>query len=757
MTKILNHINTYQSETDYQNDNSKNFPNVSYIEEDEIVMFDNKVIYEEEYFAIESLEDDNAVVFKLSSESGTPSASSAKTISVSTDDGETWTDYTSTANGTTIATLNMGEKVLIKGNNSAYYTSGGFRGGYNHFTASKEFDVNGNIMSLIYGDNFKEQYSFPSGTTYNFGSFFISAPVVSAENLILPATTLANYCYENMFKDCTSLVNAPQLPATTLANYCYSNMFNRCTSLVTAPELPAATLAYGCYNAMFFKTNIIPEFPNIDFTSQINVNGEFTGLFAGTNITDADLERILPKNANGKYCLPATTLANNCYTYMFQGCTRLVNAPALPATTLTTNCYQHMFDGCTSLVTAPELPATTLAYGCYGYMFKDCTSLAKAPVLPATTLANYCYINMFQSCTSLVNAPQLPATTLANYCYSNMFNRCTSLVTAPELPAATLAYGCYNAMFFKTNIIPEFPNIDFTSQINVNGEFTGLFAGTNITDADLERILPKNANGKYCLPATTLANNCYTYMFQGCTRLVNAPALPATTLTTNCYQHMFDGCTSLVTAPELPATTLAYGCYGYMFKDCTSLAKAPVLPATTLANYCYINMFQSCTSLVNAPQLPATTLASGCYRDMFSGCNSLVTAPQLFATTLTENCYENMFKDCTSLVNAPQLPATTLTSGCYQNMFYNCRSLVTAPTLPARYLKNNSYSFMFQACTNLNYIKAMFTTTPNTSNTNYWVSGVAANGTFVKNAAATWNVTGVNGVPSGWTVQKAYS
>lgn len=39
MTKILNHINTYQSEADYQNDNSKNFPNVSYIEEDDIVMF----------------------------------------------------------------------------------------------------------------------------------------------------------------------------------------------------------------------------------------------------------------------------------------------------------------------------------------------------------------------------------------------------------------------------------------------------------------------------------------------------------------------------------------------------------------------------------------------------------------------------------------------------------------------------------------------------------------------------------------------
>jgi hypothetical protein len=36
-----------------------------------------------------------------------------------------------------------------------------------------------------------------------------------------------------------------------------------------------------------------------------------------------------------------------------------------------------------------------------------------------------------------------------------------------------------------------------------------------------------------------------------------------------------------------------------------------------------------------------------------------------------------------------------------------------------------------------------------------WVKGVASSGTFVKNSAATWDVTGVNGIPSGWTVETA--
>ena len=49
----------------------------------------------------------------------------------------------------------------------------------------------------------------------------------------------------------------------------------------------------------------------------------------------------------------------------------------------------------------------------------------------------------------------------------------------------------------------------------------------------------------------------------------------------------------------------------------------------------------------------------------------------------------------------------------------------------------------------------MFKTTPSTAYTNSWVRGVASSGTFVKNVAATWNVTGVHGIPEGWTVETA--
>ena len=116
-------------------------------------------------------------------------------------------------------------------------------------------------------------------------------------------------------------------------------------------------------------------------------------------------------------------------------------------------------------------------------------------------------------------------------------------------------------------------------------------------------------------------------------------------------------------------------------------------------------------------------------------------------------CYYKMFQGCTSLTTAPELSATTLSYGCYNNMFSGCTSLTTAPELPATTLAVSCYSYMFYGCSSLNYVKAMFTTTPSSTYTNSWLKNVATSGTFVKNSAATWSVSGANGIPSGWTVQ----
>ena len=104
----------------------------------------------------------------------------------------------------------------------------------------------GDIRTLLDWKN----YSTVDTQYARFCSLFKNCAVLTSAPE-LPATALADDCYNSMFLGCTSLTATPELPATKLADYCYSSMFIKCTSLTSAPELPATTLAEGCYSSMF--------------------------------------------------------------------------------------------------------------------------------------------------------------------------------------------------------------------------------------------------------------------------------------------------------------------------------------------------------------------------------------------------------------------------------------------------------------------------------------------------------------------------
>ena len=236
--------------------------------------------------------------------------------------------------GLTIAELNKNDTVSIATTDTI-----------NCFIYGNTADVYGNIMSLMYGEDFIEQNIWlRKDTSYTDTSdigFFggsangssVGSSIVNAENLILPATSLTTGCYASMFANCQGLKKAPKLPATILTDGCYAYMFAHCDDLTTPPELPATSLSYRCYYNMFYQS----------------------GVLTATE-------------------LPATTLAPNCYEEMYRG-SMLNTAPELPATLLTEHCYDGMFHACLNLFTAPKLPANTLVEGCYVDMFRNCYRL----------------------------------------------------------------------------------------------------------------------------------------------------------------------------------------------------------------------------------------------------------------------------------------------------------------------------------------------------------------------------------------------
>ena len=178
----------------------------------------------------------------VAEENGTFSFSKSG-MSYSINDGETWTELEASGNTPTVSS---GSSIIWKS------TISPLSSGIGTFSSTGKFDVEGNAMSLLFGDNFSGQTSLSGKNDIFISLFMFCSGLTNAENLVLPATTLAKNCYSYMFIGCTSLTTAPStLPATTLANNCYGSMFNGCTSLTTAPELPATTLVDNCYWFMF--------------------------------------------------------------------------------------------------------------------------------------------------------------------------------------------------------------------------------------------------------------------------------------------------------------------------------------------------------------------------------------------------------------------------------------------------------------------------------------------------------------------------
>lgn len=226
---------------------------------------------------------------------------SAGTVDYSTDSGSTWNTL---SQGNTIS-VSQGDEVLFKKSVTVPDTYTGI----GTFTSSCRFNVYGNIMSMQEGDNFATATTIANYDFY-FKRLFAGSKVVSAANMVLPATTLQNFCYNELFNTATYLTIPPKIfPATALTQDCYSFAFNGCTSLTKSPVLPALTAARASYGWMFqnctslsevscLATDVSAEYATYYWLSNVASSGTFyknpnaswsrgtSGIPSGWNVED---------------------------------------------------------------------------------------------------------------------------------------------------------------------------------------------------------------------------------------------------------------------------------------------------------------------------------------------------------------------------------------------------------------------------------------------------------------------------------------
>lgn len=307
-------------------------------------------------------------------------------IEYSIDNGRTWVR---TQNSSSIVTITT--PVVLTGN-CVYWRGSGTRLStgtsvkqYSYFASAGEFDVSGDIASLLSPKNFASLTLNTSG--WNFAYLFLNCSrLINAEGLILHQTPSSGYrygIYYGIFSGCSSLVSAPDLSVVgSLTNAIFVSAFSGCTSLTIAPRLDFMTLSSECYLSMFSGCSALLTTPT----------------------------------------LPATTLADKCYKGMFKNCSLVNNVTGFAAKHLGTESCMDMFSGCKALTNLNDInfESFTGSSNCRT-MFYNCTALVHCPIksIPST-VTNSCFYLCFQNCTNLTDIFPMPAEVLVPYCYGNI-------------------------------------------------------------------------------------------------------------------------------------------------------------------------------------------------------------------------------------------------------------------------------------------------------------------------------------------------
>lgn len=278
-------------------------------------------------------------------------------------------------------------------------------------------------------------FNAPNGYSLMTG---LQANIIS--NIIMPNSTIANYCFSNVEAnelkdlDMGKVVNAQGMFQNSYIGYAYNL------------NLSGVKNAY----TMFSGARSINIIPLINFTNVNNVCYLFSNIHM-SNITNLNLTigtarayYLFQSSPDLKEVRDVNLYINNTETaYMFQNCQNLTTIQNFTMSNLG-NMYMA-FNWCTNLTTVENvnMPFVQYAY----YMFANCHNLRSVVNLnvPMMTLGTY----MFYNCTNLTTAPAINTVNFTSMEY--MYQACSNLTDIPLLDCDNLT-SCYTMLGVLPNL-----------------------------------------------------------------------------------------------------------------------------------------------------------------------------------------------------------------------------------------------------------------------------------------------------------------
>lgn len=499
-----------------------------------------------------------------------------------------------------------------------------------YFEYTDDITISGSIQSLL-GSSNVSKYCF-KGLFENCGC------IKDLSNLILPATSLQQGCYKQMFFGCSLLENPPELPATILDDNCYEEMFYNCISLRTAPELPSLYTHPECYKLMFGYCYSLTEAPVlpatiltdscyyqmfINCTNLSKVEVKFTDWNSSNNSTQLWLQNVSP---TGTFVCSHELSEEKGDSYIPNGW--VVDWPDYVEPITFEWVYPDPED--------PDYtPSVSVKFQVNGYSGEYASEIPK--LVYSRNNINY---QDFNPNTEVIL--ENPGDKV--YVKAKDVNE-TFSINESNYCSIVCNYDDYEGMAVISGNVKSLTNSDIIKPYHFFKLFDGIGMGSMC--------------GNIKIPFTNLAEDCYNQMFVQAVFVDEMPDISdAKVLADRCFAGMF------FMASSLDLSTFIYGpldlsdfnlpnvrmaeecCYGMFSELIMGLKALPEFPSTNLAPYCYSGMFMTMygndkTEIINkleqrypkikisndeyqlSAYLPAETLQTRCYEEMFYGLSKL--------------------------------------------------------------------------------------------------------------------------------------
>jgi len=494
-------------------------------------------------------------------------------------------------------------------------------------------------------------------------------------------------------------------------------------------------------NMNIFKIKAITDI-TIQFTNNFEYNSGASFYWsqyeANTELElDAGLElmirsELIPTSENGigtfiitgefsisgdiRYLLKDNELTEYSFKNLFNGCTSLIDVSELSiCDTTEQSCYEGMFKGCTSIETSPALIAERLSIDCYKEMFYGCSSLNYIIIKSLDSLGedyseNWTYgVSETGKYESIINVEHAQGVNGIPIGWEGVTNFANMYFTIESLKDN-------NAIKMQRSKTPNNPTLSYSlddgetwTTTTISGTVT--FATINTGD----KIIFKGNNIRF-------ATFWDTYNYFNTTKQFKVYGN---------IMSLFNG-DEFKKNSEFNSST--HHCAGLLRTTYLVDASNLILPALTLYESSYNGMFRSATNLVYGPKvLPALNIPIDGYSSMFESCTSLVEAPEILATTVSgDTALNRMF--CMGR-NSKVTAAMT-------------KGPVLRISNPSSY--NNVYQQLF--CGNGNIVEITVLISGTNKSFANWLNNVSSTG-IIKTLSGTTFTSGVNGLPSGWTVE----